>query len=542
MRYARATRAFIGASIGLGVLTALLVIAQAWLLAFVIARAFSGSGLSQLQVPLVMLLVVVIARAAVACAAEVVASRSSTLAKSQLRTALLERVAALGPGRVGGERTGAIATLATRGIDALDDYFALYLPQVLLAVIVPFAVLAALVASDWISAAIVAFTLPLIPVFMALVGAATRDRTAAQLRTLQRLAGHFLDVVSGLPTLKVFGAAKRQTQVIAEISDRHRVATMAALRVTFLSSLILELLSTISVALVAVAVGLRLLGGHLDLRTAMFVLVLAPEAYVPLRALGANYHASAEGISAAEQVFAVLETPLPPRGRRTVVPDPATAGLAVQELSVEYPGRGTPALHAVSLAVAPGEIIAVTGPSGCGKSTLLSVILGFMGPTAGSVSIGDCDLSDLDPDAWRTRLAWMPQRPHLFKGSIADNIALSRPQASQAELGSAVTAAGLDAVVAARPEGMRASIGERGGQLSAGERQRVALARLFLQDAPLLLLDEPTANLDGETEDQVLAAVRRLVRGRTVILVAHRPALVGLADRVIDLDRVKVPA
>jgi ATP-binding cassette, subfamily C, bacterial CydCD len=542
MRYARATRTFIGASIGLGVITALLVIAQAWLLAFVIAGAFSGSGLSQLQVPLAMLLVVVIARAAVACSAEVVASRSSTLAKSQLRAALLERVAALGPGRVGGERTGAIATLATRGIDALDDYFALYLPQVLLAVIVPFTVLVALVASDWISAAIVAFTLPLIPVFMALVGAATRDRTAAQLRTLQRLAGHFLDVVSGLPTLKVFGAAKRQTRVIAEISDRHRVATMAALKVTFLSSLILELLSTISVALVAVAVGLRLLGGHLDLRTALFVLVLAPEAYLPLRALGANYHASAEGISAAEQVFAVLESPLPTRGSRTAVPDPATAGLAVQEVSVQYPERGTRALDAVSLAVAPEEIVAVTGHSGCGKSTLLSVILGFVVPTAGCIRIGDCDLSDLDPDAWRAQLAWMPQRPHLFAGSIADNVALSRPEASDAELWSAVTAAGLDAVVAARPEGMRTSIGERGAKLSAGERQRVALARLFLQDAPLLLLDEPTANLDGETEDQVLAAVQRLVRGRTVIVVAHRPALVGLADRVIDLGHAKVPA
>jgi thiol reductant ABC exporter CydD subunit len=542
MRYARATRGFIGASIGLGVLSALLVIAQAWLLASVVARAFSGSGLLQLRVPLAALLVVVVARAAAAWSAELAASRSSTLAKSQLRSALLQRVAALGPGRVGDERTGAVATLATRGIDALDDYFSLYLPQVFLAVIVPLAVLVALIASDWISAAIVAFTLPLIPLFMALVGAATRDRTAAQLRTLQRLAGHFLDVVSGLPTLKVFGAAKRQTRVIAEISDRHRVATMAALRVTFLSSLILELLSTISVALVAVAVGLRLLAGHLDLRTALFVLVLAPEAYLPLRALGANYHASAEGISAAEQVFAVLETPLPPRGRRTDVPDPATAGLAVEELTVEYPGRASPALDAVSLRVAPGEIVAVTGPSGCGKSTLLSAILGFVAPTAGRIHIGDHDLSGLDPDAWRERLAWMPQRPHLFAGSIADNVALARPEASDAELWSALTAAALDEVVAGRPGGLHASIGERGAQLSAGERQRVALARLFLQDAPLLLLDEPTANLDGETEDQVLAAVARLVKGRTVIVVAHRPALVGLADRVIDLGRVKVPA
>jgi ATP-binding cassette, subfamily C, bacterial CydCD len=542
MRYARATRVFVGASIGLGLVNALLLIAQAWLLASVIADAFAGEGPTQLRAMLAVLFVVVLARAALAWSAEVVASRSSTLAKRQLRTALLERVVALGPGRVGEERTGAIATLATRGIDALDDYFSLYLPQLLLAVIVPVAVLAALLATDWISAAIVAVTLPLIPVFMALVGAATRDRTALQLRRLQRLAGHFLDVVSGLPTLKVFGAAKRQTRVIGEISNRHRAAALAALRVTFLSSLILELLSTISVALVAVAVGLRLLNGDLGLNTALFVLVLAPEAYLPLRALGANYHASAEGVSAAEQVFEVLETPLPSRGHSTEIPAAASVGLTIEALTVRYRGRARAALDGISLRVDPGEIVALTGPSGCGKSTLLGVLLGFVAPTGGSVRIGDTSLSDLDPDAWRDQLAWLPQRPRLFAGSIAENIALGRRNASDEQLWPAVSAAGLREIVEARPGGLHASIGEGGSRLSAGERQRIALARLFLRDAPLLLLDEPTANLDGATEAEVLDAVRRLVRDRTVIVVAHRPALIAVADRVVDLGRVMVPA
>ncbi len=541
-RYARATRPFIGASIVVGALSALLIIAQAWLIADVVAGAFAGKGLAQLSSALVVLGGVVLARASVAWAAELLATRSSTRVKQQLRGALLRRVAAIGPARVGERRTGEIATLATRGIDALDGYFSLYLPQLFLAVIVPVAVLAAVLASDWISALIIVFTLPLIPLFMALVGASTRDRTEAQLRSLQRLAAHFLDAVSGLTTLKVFGRAKPQIDVIREVSERQRVAAMSTLKVTFLSSLILELLATISVALVAVAVGLRLLYGDLDFQTALFVLVLAPEAYIPLRQLGANYHASAEGLSAAEQVFEVLETPLPPAGACAEIPDPSITGVSVEELTVRYPRRERPALDRVSLRVDPGEIIAVTGPSGAGKSTLLSVLLGFVAPSSGSVRIGDAELADLDPGAWRERVSWLPQRPHLFATSLRENIALGRRDATDAEIWEAVAAAGLRDVVARRPAGLDTVVGEGGVGLSAGERQRVALARAFLHDAPLVLLDEPTANLDGATEEEVLVAIRRLIRGRTVILVAHRPALVALADRVVDLGPVALAA
>jgi thiol reductant ABC exporter CydD subunit len=525
----------------LGAINGLLVIAQAWLIAVVISGAFDGRGLSGLRGALAALLAVVVARAGVAWGFEVVSGRSSPRVKSQLRSALLARLT-LDPGAATGPGTGAVATLAGRGIDALDAYYSLYLPQLLLAVIVPFAVVVALLASDWISGVIVAVTLPLIPVFMALVGATTRDRTEAQTRILERLAGHFLDVTSGLPTLKVFGAAKRQTQVIAEVADRHRVATLATLRIAFLSSLTLELLSTISVAMVAVAVGLRLLAGDLDLRTALFVLVIAPEAYLPLRALAANYHASADGVVAAERIFAVLEAPAPTRGRRVDIPDPSTAELVVHELTVSYAGRAAPALDGVSLRVAPGDVVALTGASGCGKSTLLRVILGLTPPTAGSVGIGGIDLAELDPDAWREQLGWLAQRPLLFAGSIADNIRLARPGATDGEVWRAATDAGLAEVLRRRREGLEAAIGDGGSRLSAGERQRVALARLFLRDAPLLLLDEPTANLDGATEDEVLEAVQRLMRGRTAIVVAHRPALVALADTVVDLTPIAVPA
>lgn len=541
-RYARATRSFLAVSVALGSMSALMIIAQAWLLAYVIAAAFAGKGIAQLTTPLAVLFGVVLARGALAWGAELAAGRSSTLAKRQLRAALLRRVAALGCVRIGEERTGEIATLATRGIDALDGYFSLYLPQLLLAVIVPTAVLAVIFYRDWISGAIIACTLPLIPVFMALVGATTRERTEAQLRTLQRLAAHFLDVVSGLATLKVFGRAKPQIEVIREVSDRQRSVAMATLRVTFLSSLTLELLATISVALVAVEVGLRLLAADVGLRTALLVLVLAPEAYLPLRLLGANYHASAEGMSAAEQVFDVLETPLPPPGRSTAVPDLANTIISIDDLTVAYPGRQRPALGEVSLHIEPGEVVAVTGPSGSGKSTLVNVLLGFVLPAHGTVRIGEFELADLDPDAWLEQVTWLPQHPRLFAATIADNVRLARPGATDEQVWTGLAAVGLDEMLARRPGGLDAMLGEAGTGLSAGERQRLALARAFVRDTPLLLLDEPTASLDGATEDEVVDAVRRLARGRTVILVAHRPALVALADRVYDLDRVTVAA
>jgi thiol reductant ABC exporter CydD subunit len=539
LRAAPATRPFVAVSILLGTLAALLLIAQAWLLAEVVGRAFSGrEGVDSLAGPLAWLLGVVLARALVAWLAQVAAGRSSARVKSQLRASLLRHAAAAGP--QAHTDAGALATLATRGIDALDGYFSLYLPQCFLAVIVPTAVIAAIATEDWISAAIIAATLPLIPLFMALVGASTRERMDRQFAVLQRLAGHFLDVVAGLTTLKVFGRAKAQIAAVGEITDRYRQAAMATFRVSFLSSLILELVATISVALVAVGVGLRLMGGDLDLRTAMFVLVLAPEAYLPLRQLGASYHASVEGMSAAQQVFAQLERPSTPRGRRADVPDPARHEISVEALTVARRQRECPVLDGLSLTVEPGEVLAITGASGCGKSTFLGVLLGLIAPSSGSVRIGEVALAELEPAAWRAQLAWVAQRPHLFATSIAENIRLGRAGASRREVLHAAAAAGLADVLERRPRGLEATLGDRGAGLSAGERQRIALARAFLRDAPLLLLDEPTANLDGATEERVLQAVRELLPGRTTVLVAHRPALVALADRVFELDRAGV--
>jgi len=534
LRYAHTTRRFIVLAIGIGGATALLVVAQAWLIATIVNDAFFHHGsLSSLRHPLLALLAVIVGRAVLAWATERAAHRASASAKSELRHSATEHIAAIGPGALEQQDNGRLTVLVTTGIDALDGYFSRYLPQLFLAVIVPVTIIAVVAGADWISAVLIAVTVPLIPVFMGLVGLTTRDRTAARMRSLQRLAGHFLDVVAGLPTLKVFGRAKAQARAIAEVTDRYRTTTLATLKLTFLSSLILELLATVSVALVAVAVGLRLLDGNMNFHAALFVLVLAPEAYLPLRALGANFHASADGMKAAEEVFELLEVPVGDRPAGTA--QPRNANIRIAGLEVTYPARRIPALQGADLVVEPGETVALTGPSGCGKSTLISVILGLRSPSAGEVQLGGEDLRDLDLDAWRAGIGWVPQRPHLFARSVADNVRVGRPGATDAEVAAALHAAGLTPAVRRLPQGVETRLGDGGAGLSAGERQRLALARAFVRDAPLLVLDEPTASLDAGTEADVLDAVRRLTEGRTALIVAHRPALAALADRVVHL-------
>ncbi|TQJ75121.1 thiol reductant ABC exporter subunit CydD [Streptomyces sp. SLBN-31] len=539
LRYARATRLFMVAVVGLGAVGAALVIAQAMLIAETVVGAFQhGLSVGELRTPLLLLVAVAGGRALVSWLTELAAHRASAAVKSELRGRLLERAVALGPGWLSGQRTGSLVALATRGVDALDDYFSRYLPQLGLAIVVPVAVLARIVTEDWVSAAIIVGTLPLIPVFMMLIGWATQSRMDRQWRLLSRLSGHFLDVVAGLPTLKVFGRAKAQAESIKRITGEYRQATMRTLRIAFISSFALELLSTLSVALVAVTIGMRLVHGDMDLYIGLVILVLAPEAYLPLRQVGAQYHAAAEGLAAAEEIFAVLEAPVPAPGT-TAVP---AGRIAFEGLRVRYPGRAENAVSDVSFVVEPGETVALVGPSGAGKSTLLHVLLGFVPVTEGRVRIGGVDLADADLGQWRSQVAWVPQRPHLFAGTIAENVRLARPEADDAAVRRALGDAGALPFVDALPDGADTVLGEDGAGLSAGQRQRLALARAFLADRPVLLLDEPTAALDGATEAEVVEAVRRLAVGRTVLLVVHRPALLRVADRVVRLEEPTVPA
>ncbi|MEU4561171.1 thiol reductant ABC exporter subunit CydD [Actinoplanes sp. NPDC023936] len=551
LRYARATRAYLAATVVLGAAQAALLIAQAVLLAnaitgvFLDDRALTSGGLAGLAA-------VVAARAGTAWLQEVAAARSAASVKSELRRRLLGHLAALGPAHR--RPAGEIAALAGHGLDALDAYFARYLPQLVLAVLVPGILLVRLFPADLIAGLTITVTLPLIPLFMALVGMHTEAQNRRQFRLLARLSHHFLDVVAGLPTLKLFGRATAQAGIIARISADQRRQTMRTLRTAFLSSLVLELLATLSVALVAVGIGLRLVEGSLDLATALLVLILAPEAYRPLREVGANYHASAEGLAAAEEVFAVLETPLPTAG--TLSP-PAGGAIVFDDVEVRFPGRSEPALR-LDATIEPGEVVALTGASGCGKSTALNVLLGFVTPTSGQMTVGGVPLSAIDPaagldgEAWRRRIAWVPQRPHLFAASVSENIALApnpeEPAATHAAathaaaIREAAGRAGADGFIGDLPLGYDTLLGDAGAGLSAGQRQRIALARAFLRDAPIVLLDEPTANLDPATAAEVMNAIRRLARGRTVLIAAHRPELIALADREINLSRPRIPA
>jgi ATP-binding cassette subfamily C protein CydD len=524
LRWARGARLDLALTVGLGLFAGVVVVGQAWFVSMVVAQVFlEGATLGQVQTQLGGLLILSVLWAALVWGRDIAAGRVAGRVKHDLRGRLMSHLLALGPAYARGERSGELTSTVIEGIDALDAYYRQYLPQLALAALVPLAVLLFVLPLDWISGLILLLTAPLIPLFMWLIGNVAEALTRRQWTSLSRMRAHFLDALQGLTTLKLLGRSREQIQAIAQISDRYRHTTMGVLRVTFLSALVLEMVATLSTAVVAVQVGLRLLYGHLSFQEALFILLLAPEFYLPLRMLGARFHAGMAGMAAAQRILEVLE-----------------GEAAVEDVHYAYDDGQRPALRGVSLKVLPGQRVALVGPSGAGKSTVAYLILGFIEPDRGTIMVDGRPMRELPRRTWREQVAWVPQHPTLFQGTVAENIRLAQPSAGLDQVVQAARQAHAQAFIEALPQGYDTVIGERGARLSGGEAQRIALARAFLKDAPLLILDEATANLDPEIEDEIEDAVARLLEDRTALIIAHRLRTVVRADRILVMARGRV--
>lgn len=528
----------------LGVLEAGLILAQAVLLATVIARAATrGVGLAQLQRELIALGAVLAARGVISAGFEFSGLVGATRVMSELRGRLVSHQLLDAPGqRPNDVRTGELAASAVQGVDALEAYFAGYLPQLMLASVVPLAVLALVATVDPISALILGVSVPVLIVSMIFIGKSAQARSRKRIGALSLLSAHFLDVVRGLATLRAYRREHFEEQVLADVGERYRRETLGTLRIAFLSALVLEMCAMLGTAAVAATVGIQLVGGTLTLQAGLTVLLLAPELYGPLRRVGQQFHASADGSAAAERIFATLDFAPAVRhpDRPRPVSDTGRHAVALHRVSYEYHGRPGPALDRVDLVLSPGSMTMLVGESGSGKSTIARLLLRLADPTGGAITVGGNDLREVDLASWRRQVAWVPQHPTLFTGTIADNIRLGAPDASIERVRAAADAAGLTATIAALPDGLATVIGEGGRRLSAGQRQRIALARAFVQDAPLVVLDEPTAYLDGGTAAAVADSIEGLRRGRTTLLITHDESLAHMADHLVRLEHGRI--
>lgn len=531
-------------TIGAGFLAGLAAVWQASQVSRVVAGVFlDHQALAAVLPALWALLAAVFLRVGLGFLSETAALALARRVKDHLRGLLARHILTLGPSAAQAERSGALLHTAVQGIDALDAYFSQFLPQLALAGMLPIAYVLLVLRIDPLSALVLAVTGPLIPLFMFLIGSTGEQLTRRQFGALRQMSAYFLDTLQGLATLKALGRSHDQHRRVAEVSERYRLTTMQVLRLTFLSALVLELLGTLGTALIAVQMGLRLLYGRMAFEQAFFLLMLAPEFYLPLRALGLRFHASMAGISAARQIYAVLNQPVPvtAAGAQPIdLRQPFT--ITLRDVSYTYPERDQPALDGVSLEIAAGQTVALVGSSGAGKSTLAALLLRFLDPASGDIRVNGRALETIDLEQWRAQIAWVPQRPHLFSGTLAENIRLADPNASDTALHAALRAANLEALVQELPLGLRTPIGEGALRLSSGQAQRLALARAFLRDAPFVIMDEPTAHMDVESEAALIEASRVLLAGKTALVIAHRRSTVLAADRAIVLENGRVVA
>jgi thiol reductant ABC exporter CydD subunit len=547
LRLATGARFHLVLTVAAGLLTGVVLVGQARYLSLVVSRVFlGGNSLAQVRPFLLTLLWLSLVRAGLAWTGEVAANRVAGRIKADVRGRLSSHLLSLGPAYAHAERSGELANTLVEGIEALDAYFSQYLPQLALAALVPLTVLVFVFPLDLLSGLVLLLTAPLIPVFMILIGNLAEALTRRQWTALSRMSAHFLDVLQGLTTLKLLGRSRDQIEMIARISDHFRRTTLGVLRIAFQSALVMELVATLSTAVVAVQIGLRLLYGHVGFEEAFFILILAPEFYLPLRLLGTRYHAATSALAAAQRIFEVLDEAQldgqvkPSALDGAVAPRPAKLGpgrtIRFDEVHYAYEDGRRPALRGLSFELSPGQKVALVGPSGAGKSTVAYLLLRFIEPDRGCITVGDIPLRELPIRAWRFQIAWVPQNPYLFHTTVAGNIGMARPDASKDEIVRAARQAYAHDFIQALPQGYDTPVGERGTRLSGGQAQRIALARAFLKDAHLLILDEPTAHLDPEHEACLTQAIARLVQDRTVLTIAHRLSTVYQADRILVMD------
>ncbi|WP_342108646.1 thiol reductant ABC exporter subunit CydD [Methylobacterium sp. SI9] len=530
----RCARVPLRLSVAAGLAGGVALIGQCWLLARIVdALALDRRGLTEIAPSLYLLLLTVGLRLAASVVAERAAFEAGARMRDLLRERLVAHAAALGPTWARTRRAGEVVGTWLDATESVGRYCSGYLPQAALAALIPLAILAFVIPTDWVSGLIMALSAPLVPLFMILIGKGTEALNQAQWRRLAHLGSHLFDAVEGLTTLKLFGASRAEAEAVAVLSDTYRRATMAVLRVAFLSSLVLEFFATVSIAMVAVYIGFRLYYGEMRLLPGLAVLMIAPDFYRLLRALGTQYHARMEAVAAAEAILALLETPPPPAPAGTRdLPGPVRA---VRFEQVWFGHGAAPILRGVDLALARGRCVAIVGASGAGKTTLADLLLGFLAPDSGRVTVDGLDLADIRPESWRARIAWLPQRPTLFHGTIRDNIRLGRPDADAAAIRQAVARAGAAGLIAGLPQGYDTVVGDRGQGLSGGEIQRIALARAFLRGADLLVLDEPATGLDAANAALIADSVRALCADCAVLVIAHDTPSVRGADAVFQL-------
>ncbi len=541
MRYAASTRTFLTIGLGMGVVQSICIIIQAISLAKIVTGLFfNHKDLAEFTNVLWILIGAIVVRALATWVVDVSAQRASAQVKSELRTTTFKKALGLGPMWMNSTKAVETTTLLTRGIDALDVYFSKYLPSLLLASIAPIVLGIVVVTQDLLSALIIVLTIPLIPFFMILIGKLTNDRVTKQWNSLNQLSQHFADLISGLPTLRIFGQSKNQRLALVTNGKKYQDSTMSVLRISFLSALVLELIATLSVALIAVSIGLRLITGSIGLEAGLIILILAPDIYLPIRQVGMNFHAAADGLEAAARIFEILETESYDDAKGTITECDWSAPITCSNANIGYSTDGSPVVRGINLTCLPGTITALVGPSGSGKSTVLNALLKFLPLQAGRITIGDTDFADLDAQALRRNITYLPQRPWVPAGTLEDAVKVGQPSATRESIAQVCVAAGLtiDGSDNTLAQGLDTLISAGGDGISAGQLRRIGIARTLLSNAQIVIMDEPTAALDAQTENIVISTLQQLrTAGKTVIVVAHRSSVIAIADQAVDLSQ-----